>query len=140
MKQDIKDKWVKALRSGEYKQGTGYLIKSSHDGNQCEHCCLGVLCDLYLHENDAALTWNKEFVEDADGVLEADELYTTEFTVASLYGTEFVLPHQVQEWAGLHEESPAVHLRDGRLRMLSELNDHDGYTFESLATLIEDRF
>lgn len=129
MKQDIKNKWVKALRSGKYKQGTGYLIKSSNDGNQCQHCCLGVLCDLYLQENDATLSWNSEIVGD-------DEM----LDVASLYGTEFVLPHQVQEWAGLCEESPAVHLRDGRVKMLSELNDHDGYNFESLATLIEDKF
>ena len=33
--------WVKALRSGEYKQTTGQLRKD--DG----HCCLGVACDLY---------------------------------------------------------------------------------------------
>lgn len=36
-----KQKWVKALRSGEYKQGTGQLRNS-----KAEYCCLGVLCDL----------------------------------------------------------------------------------------------
>lgn len=32
--------WVTALRSGKYKQGTGYL--RSHKG----YCCWGVACDL----------------------------------------------------------------------------------------------
>ena len=38
----IKEKWVKALRSGEYKQGRCSL----RDVTDC-HCCLGVLCDLH---------------------------------------------------------------------------------------------
>lgn len=34
------DKWIEALRSGQYKQGKGYLKKGD-----C-HCCLGVLCEV----------------------------------------------------------------------------------------------
>ena len=41
MNQQIKQLWVNALRSGEYKQATGRLRKN--DG----YCCLGVLCDLH---------------------------------------------------------------------------------------------
>lgn len=37
----IKENWVKALRSGKYRQGKGRLRK----GNL--FCCLGVLCDLH---------------------------------------------------------------------------------------------
>lgn len=40
MDKNIKGKWIKALRSGEYKQG----IHSLRD-NDC-FCCLGVLCDV----------------------------------------------------------------------------------------------
>ena len=37
MKQDLKEKWVAALRSGQFQQGTRYLrIKD-------KYCCLGVL-------------------------------------------------------------------------------------------------
>lgn len=38
MNKQLRDEWVKALRSGEYKQGIGHL--------QIGHrfCCLGVLC------------------------------------------------------------------------------------------------
>ena len=38
MKKQLRDEWVKALRSGEFKQGTGRL----QDGDA--YCCLGVLC------------------------------------------------------------------------------------------------
>lgn len=40
MNQEIKAKWVEALRSGRYKQGRGVL----RQGN--EFCCLGVLADI----------------------------------------------------------------------------------------------
>ena len=41
MNPEIKDRWVAALRSGEYKQGTGRLRRVNDT-----FCCLGVLCDL----------------------------------------------------------------------------------------------
>lgn len=37
MDAELKKKWVEALRSGEYKQGTGWLRKND------KFCCLGVL-------------------------------------------------------------------------------------------------
>ena len=40
MKEDIKNLWVAALRSEDYKQGKGRLR------NGDEYCCLGVLCEL----------------------------------------------------------------------------------------------
>ena len=40
MDKELKAKWVKALRSGEYAQGTGQL----RDGDS--YCCLGVLCEI----------------------------------------------------------------------------------------------
>ena len=41
MNKNVKVEWVKALRSGEYKQGRG-VLRSKED----EYCCLGVLCDV----------------------------------------------------------------------------------------------
>ncbi len=43
MKKNIATKWVKALRSGKYKQGYGRL----HDPESNGYCCLGVLCKIY---------------------------------------------------------------------------------------------
>jgi hypothetical protein len=41
MKEDVKGEWVRALRSGKYRQGTGAL-RSKDD----EYCCMGVLCEV----------------------------------------------------------------------------------------------
>lgn len=41
-------KWVKALRSGKYKQGTGYLRGNSHTEGY-SYCCLGVLAEIEGH-------------------------------------------------------------------------------------------
>lgn len=40
MDAEIKRKWIKALRSGTYKQGRNQLRKGD------AYCCLGVLCDV----------------------------------------------------------------------------------------------
>jgi hypothetical protein len=40
MNQEVKTKWIQALRSGKYKQGQAYLREGEY------YCCLGVLCDL----------------------------------------------------------------------------------------------
>jgi hypothetical protein len=45
MNPELKDKWVKALRSGEYKQGRG-TMKESRLFRKSRFCCLGVLCDV----------------------------------------------------------------------------------------------
>lgn len=46
LKPEVKEKWLAALRSGEYKQGYEYLHIKGKD--QDTFCCLGVLCDLYV--------------------------------------------------------------------------------------------
>lgn len=42
MKKSVADKWINALRSGEYRQGFGLL----HNTNNNTYCCLGVLCAI----------------------------------------------------------------------------------------------
>jgi hypothetical protein len=48
MKKALKKKWVRALRSGKYKQGERYLRKGD------AFCCLGVLADVH------GCRWKKE--------------------------------------------------------------------------------
>lgn len=49
MDKDIKEKWVNALRSGEYKQAHRSLRVVQPDGGYA-HCCLGVLMELTPEE------------------------------------------------------------------------------------------
>jgi hypothetical protein len=45
MNTEWKQKWVAALRSGEYKKGTRGLRSPNSEGGY-NYCCLGVLCNL----------------------------------------------------------------------------------------------
>lgn len=45
MDPEWKQKWLAALRSGEYKQGQGQLVQQHSDG-AVVYCCLGVLCAI----------------------------------------------------------------------------------------------
>lgn len=49
------DLWVEALRSGDYKQGNGWLNRTGatvdEEGEPVrEYCCLGVLCEVAMKE------------------------------------------------------------------------------------------
>lgn len=39
-KKELIEKWIEALRSGEYKQTVGKLVRNN------KYCCLGVLCEI----------------------------------------------------------------------------------------------
>lgn len=47
LKLRVKERWLKALRSGDFKQGQGKL-KQQNDDLENEHCCLGVLLEAGL--------------------------------------------------------------------------------------------
>ncbi len=61
MDAQLKEKWVEALRSGEYSQATGHL----HDKENGGYCCLGVLCKVMGAEFGPA---SEEHEEDDGGM------------------------------------------------------------------------
>jgi hypothetical protein len=115
MNKDIKQKWIKALRSGEYTQGNGRLKNKDN-----QYCCLGVLCDLALKEGIV-----KEEIDNTDDVNDSGFKFD---------GDAELLPNSVIDWASL-VRSPKV-LIGNELKELAELND-DGASFSRLAELIE---
>ena len=106
MNPDIKEKWVAALRSGEYTQGHGKLYNPPEN----TYCCLGVLCDLYAKEKDIAAegVFQKQSF-DEDGETEGHNVYP---------------PPEVVTWADLGCCDPVVTF-DLRLKTVSSLNDSD---------------
>jgi hypothetical protein len=132
MKKDIATKWISALRSGQYKQGTGYL--NSNVGM----CCLGVLCDLYdpnkWGKSAPAITMH---ASTKDGLKDCKD-----------YSTEAAYPPlKVREWAGLKSrtgELPgtiAIVDKDDvevlhHITTLAQANDF-GQPFSVIADLIE---
>lgn len=46
MDKKMKARWVKALRSGKYRQACGVLRTSPNPEGQRKFCCLAVLCEV----------------------------------------------------------------------------------------------
>lgn len=117
MKQEIKSKWLKALRSGKYKQGKNALATVNRLGN-VKYCCLGVLCDLYLKEKKEK--WGSGLEEQLLNIGKETAL----------------LPSKVMKWAGLKDYNPRI--KDG-YTTLSGMND-SGYSFKQIAEEIDENF
>lgn len=137
MDKRIKERWLAALRSGDYEQTDGYLhVKADKSSDTFDvsdgYCCLGVLCELAV----------------ADGVIQKQRVNGNSFFE---YGNPdkddwdySVLPVSVREWAGLQDANPYVNaLKDGldpeqydAWAALSEANDN-GSTFAQIADWIE---
>ena len=113
MKPEIKERWVKALRSGEYEQTTGIL--HGDEG----YCCLGVLCDLYAKEHD--VFWN----------------YNSNTMRYDMFGEDLNLPLKVVEWASVNR-NPAVVQEGMGTTTLSFMND-GGFDFNQIAQIIEEQ-
>ena len=110
---DVKlmESWVKALRSGEYKQTQGTLKKDGeYGGGDKAYCCLGVLCDVWPGGEWASLGYK---VTDAD-----EDAYAWEEEVGD----------------------PLEGILDGFVTQedLIELNDTYGQTFDQIADAIEE--
>lgn len=111
MKPEIKKAWIADLRANRDKQGRGFLRK---DGR---FCCLGRLCELAVKA----------------GIL----THRTEGYYAPSIGEEnFLLPLEVQKWAGV--SGNAGIFRAGRYSLAGE-NDN-GKTFDEIADIIEEHF
>lgn len=112
MNREIKQKWVQALRSGDYKQGGDNLYNPETDA----FCCLGVLADLYINEQ------NNGRGSISDGTF---------------------LPGKVCQWAGLiYLDQPVVdpHVDTGwETTSLSRCNDTLELSFNQIADLIEEQ-
>lgn len=123
MNSNVKKKWLAALRSETYKQGTGALATSSGAPDKSDFfCCLGVLCDLAVK---AGVIKEPTLVDDN----EEGELY--------YYGkTHDVLPVSVRTWAGLDDADPEVRYNN-QTTNLSELNDDYNLSFKVIANIIE---
>ena len=69
MKIELKQKWLAALRSGEYKQCTRALVGTANDGSGVGYCCLGVLAKVAgLNVISGEFTNDEGETDEIDGV------------------------------------------------------------------------
>lgn len=110
-REELRREWVKALRSGEYKQTRRHLEDAT--GN----CCLGVACRVFDKLHPRTL-----------------EIEAREHGVVSFNGTISHLPDPVQEAMGLR-----VHTgHTSKHGYLTDMNDR-GTPFATIADIIESK-
>ena len=116
MNAEVKAKWLKALRSGKYKQGQDYLYA---DGKMC---CLGVACDLYAEEEGGV--WTR----------------TSRAGIYKFEKSMYAPPVNVQMWMGCGEQDwslPFTFRSDSNNASIIGLNDSAKLTFSQIADVIE---
>ena len=121
MKKEIAEKWVAALRSDEYTQGTNCMVS---DEKNPKFCCLAVLADIYRKEVS-----KKPFSMKAIVNLSVNK--SNEFPSDKVFA-----------WAGLStdedgDNSPMVNTKKYGNVSLASLNDCHGKSFKYIAKKIE---
>lgn len=143
MKPEIAEKWIKALRSKKYKQGQ-HVLKKKTPAGRIEHCCLGVLCELYNEQKareQKQIPVRKAAKYQLDGLPRSFKAGTTVYSFNGKNKTEALteLPYRVMQWAGMKTEDGSFCGHFVRQKSLAGLNDR-GYTFNQIASLIEKNF
>lgn len=118
MNPKVKELWIEALRSGDYKQTINYLR------DDVGYCCLGVLCNIYLEQVSDDCKWTEDNNFQYPYEYE-DDLFA--------YEAES-LPQCVIDWSDLPDENPDIVAKD---MDLATLND-EGASFKEIADLIEE--
>ena len=141
MNAEVKAKWVEALRSGRFTQGTGKLALVE-DGIT-KHCCLGVLCEVLGVPKTSYETKAR-----SEGGKMTDKDITAFSYGAELYSQDLYLPADAMQAAGLTARNPMIPtiFRDGTRGhvALSDYNDgaaavnNKRHTFNEIADLIEE--
>ena len=129
MKIEIAKKWVRALRSGKYKQGTGVLEHVDNKGKS-SFCCLGVLCKITkaprkVQSIAAVPVPYKEVLYGNFNKNDDDD--------------STVLPISVKKKVGMHSVEGKLRLGPGKSKAtdLTILNDDKKYTFDEIADCID---
>ena len=125
MNKEYKEKWLKALRSGYYKQANGCLHNS-----EGAYCCLGVLANIAKKEVGGY--WEQE---------EGRSRGNYGFMIKSRAGLveEELLPEPLRKLVGFGSNAnPEVIGPQGETTTLADLNDA-GLGFGAIANIIEEQ-
>ena len=131
MRKEVMVKWVKALRSGKFKHGTGTLKQFNSKGD-AQHCCLGVLCELY----------NQDMKKNHKKTLKItvyDNDASFKYGYTRFNGASDGLPEDVKKWSGISTSFGRFYGDDDLPAPLADLND-DGRKFKTIANIIEKNY
>lgn len=139
MNPEIKQKWLEALRSGQYKQGANYLRTESAHG-VC-HCCLGVLAEVIKDESVNGL--GDVYIADSGTlsdqmVIKATDGECDDHREFSLIPASIALKHSPMGPGTADLSDSIIQQHDVEMVGIAALNDDHGYSFEVLANIIEE--
>jgi hypothetical protein len=153
MKKTIMNKWVKALRSGKYKQCREKLCNVNGQTGEESFCCLGVLTDLYL--KDRKQQKKGPGIKNFNTYTKKDMDYEHDFSKWEVDGEEGCLPGEVAKWAGFNtitddyktgcfsngkKEIDLAMLNDGGLNPLDYSKKTPSKSFKQIADVIEKNY
>ena len=123
MRRSERDEWVRALRSGEFRQAKGQLRKPITWGDESGtvsvygYCCLGVKCELDVRASRHGMV--------------SDGQPFTSYGINGHLADAMPRDEVLQAWG----------LSDGQANLLAQLNDgesgYDPHTFAQIADWIE---
>lgn len=113
-------KWIEALRSGQFMQTRCQLT----DG--VGYCCLGVACEVYRRETGRG-TWQKN----DHG---SKTKFRLDYTAAGVSTID--LPQEVANWLGLRSRDGSYHTPCGGTWLTAD-NDQRKRTLRQIADIIE---
>ena len=127
MKPVTKKDWIDALRSGEFKQGTGALAKRDPETGTTSYCCLGVLATIagVGVRVDAAVTVEHPML------FSFDDYTTATGIIPAGYRNIIVSDLNLSTLMAVGRAA------DDLMRILTTKNDN-GATFEDIATYLEE--
>ena len=136
MRKEVMVKWIKALRSGKFKQGFGTLKQFNNKG-QAQHCCLGVLCELY---NQQMKKNKKKTLSETTWDNDSDFSHG----YVKFGNKKEDLPKEVKDWAGIKNslgkfKTNEVDEYGDNEECLADLND-TGRKFKTIANIIEKNY
>ena len=128
MKEEIKQQWIAALRSGQYVQGRGVLHEVPAEGPP-KFCVLGVLCDLVREELE--ITWTP--FRPGSIIMALGDINAIHLICEKAEILNRAIPREIVDQV-LSRSFSTVYL--GKYFSLTTLNDH-GCNFDQLARMIE---
>ena len=136
IKPGVRERWIKALRSGNYPESTdgGYLFSTSGFSS------LGVLCDLYLKDQGREWLAPSEvpgllvLLGDKNPAKDFREMHKNTFFCD---GFNQLLSEGVKRWAGLASSWPFLKINN-KIEYLTV--SIAGKSFKEIADLIEEQF
>lgn len=130
-----REEWLKALRSGKYRQSTGVLYNNMDDG----FCCLGVFCHLKGVEESKFQNYGMpvSLIEEENLDIDMPSLFKENTIMQSLTLSDKSTVTVTTAWKKEKEIVKSKLTESNFTNFLASLND-EGFSFEKIADVIEE--